>query len=262
MLAARASNKAASLARVGTSIRHTSRPLLASSFPSTTSPCSSLPAHHTPHDEKRHTQHHPHHGAGWIRRQYFSSSSFMRASRSQLYSMGEVRLPFPYPPFLFLSPFPPNHRAHLNPFAERKNVKPSPFPFACISNWRLGNLPALSSYGIAANTKLTPPAQFLPLTQPLPPPSQKTGLPRLPGPRRLPVQAPTHAPRLPGPLSNPRLCLGLGALGRANHLRTTLPLRPPPRRTQGPLPPTHVADLRHPRPDQPGHETRVRQPGC
>jgi hypothetical protein len=93
MLATRASHKAASLTRVGTSIRHSNRPLLASSFPST---ASSLPAHHTPHEERHHT--HPYrHGAGWIRRHYFSSSSFLDASRPTLYTMGEVRLPLSLP---------------------------------------------------------------------------------------------------------------------------------------------------------------------
>jgi hypothetical protein len=97
MLATRASHKAAPLARVGASIRHSNRPLLASSFPSTaSSPCSSLPAHHTPHEEKHHT--HPYrHGAGWIRRHYFSSSSFLGASRPTLYTMGEVRPPLSLP---------------------------------------------------------------------------------------------------------------------------------------------------------------------
>ena len=85
MLAARAGYKAMSLARVETSIR----PLLASSFPSTTSPSS--PAHHMPNYEVPHM--HPHRlGAGWMKRHFFCSSSFLNASRPTLYTMGEVCL--------------------------------------------------------------------------------------------------------------------------------------------------------------------------
>ncbi|KAM3569819.1 hypothetical protein VYU27_008094 [Nannochloropsis oceanica] len=84
MLAARASNKATT-ARVETSIR----PLLASSFPSTTSfPCSSSPAHHLPY-HKAPLMHPRRLRAGWIRQHGFSTSSSLNTYRPTLYTMGE-----------------------------------------------------------------------------------------------------------------------------------------------------------------------------